>query len=685
MADFILEIGLEEMPAHLVTSSEKQLIDRVSDFLDEHRLDYEAMKPFSTPRRLAVELTGLATGSKAVEEEKRGPAIDRAKDDNGDWSKAAQGFARGQKTTPEALIEKDGYLWAKTEIAGVSAAEILAKLGKEVVEKMTFSTYMKWGNHSFAYIRPIRWLVALLDQDVVDFSVLDVQTGRTTRGHRFLSTENVTIAGAAEYEQTLQDAFVMADAAKRKATIQAQLEKIAQSQNWHLNLTTDQAQDLLEEVNNIVEWPTAFAGNFDQKYLDLPKEVLITSMRDHQRFFFVTDDQGDLLPHFLSVRNGNEENLANVVAGNEKVLVARLEDAVFFYQEDQQKSIDDYMDRVKKLVFHEKIGTVYEHMVRVRALAGQLGQVLGLSYEELSDLNRATEIYKFDLMTGMVGEFDELQGVMGEHYAKLFGENDVVAHAILEHYLPTSATGAVAASKIGAVLAVADKLDSIVTFFAADLIPSGANDPYGLRRAATGVVKTLEAHDWRLDLETVLANFKDQNKNVADADLAQVMAFLTDRVKKQAADAGVRSDIVSAGTANVVTGDLVYVADRTAVLAKHSKDANFRDVIESFSRVSRLASKERSDVPVKPDLFENDQEKALYAASKNLNLVDLEKQGAESLYQALAALQEPIAAYFENTLVNDKKKAIKNNRYAQLQALDKLIVGLGDIEKIVVK
>ncbi|GAP02199.1 glycyl-tRNA synthetase subunit beta [Fructobacillus pseudoficulneus] len=685
MADFILEIGLEEMPAHLVTSSEKQLVDRVSDFLADHRLGYKEIKPFSTPRRLAVQLTDLAAGSEAVQDEKRGPAIDRAKDDNGEWSKAAQGFARGQKTTPEQLVEKDGYLWAKTEIKGVSAAEILTKLGEEVVEKMTFSTYMKWGNHSFSYIRPIRWLVALLDQEVVDFTVLDVKTGNTTRGHRFLSTENVQVTAASNYEKDLEAAFVVVDATKRKATITKQLEQIAKDQKWHLDLTTDQAEDLLEEVNNIVEWPTAFAGNFDKKYLDLPKEVLITSMRDHQRFFFVTDDEGELLPHFFSVRNGNEENLANVVAGNEKVLVARLEDAVFFYQEDQQKSIDDYMERVKKLVFHEKIGTVYEHMMRVRGLAGQLGQALGLSYEELSDLNRATEIYKFDLMTGMVGEFDELQGVMGEHYAKLFGENDVVAHAILEHYLPTSATGAVADSKIGAVLAIADKLDSIVTFFAADLIPSGANDPYGLRRAATGVVRTLEAHDWHLNLLDILANFSKQNKEVADTDLAQIINFLTDRVRKLAADSGVRSDIVTAGTANVVTGDLVYVADRTNVLAKHAKDTNFRDVMEALSRVTRLASKEKVEAPVKPNLLENDQEKALYEASKDLDLANLEAEGAEALYQALAALQAPIAAYFDNTLVNDPKKAVKNNRYAQLNALSTLINGLGDIEQIVIK
>ncbi|MCK8616974.1 glycine--tRNA ligase subunit beta [Fructobacillus sp. M158] len=685
MADYILEIGLEEMPAHLVTASEKQLVKRVKDFLDEHRLAVQEMKPFSTPRRLAVELVGLAEGSEAVSEIKRGPAVDRAKDEDGNWTKAAQGFARGQGTTPEELTEKDGYLWAEKQIAGVPAAEILSKIGSEVVEQMTFTTYMKWGNHAFHYIRPIRWLVSLLDDQVVPFSVLDVTAGQTTRGHRFLSTEDVAIASAKDYEKTLNDAFVMVDAAKRKQTIVNQLETIAKDNNWQLDLQSAMAKDLLEEVNNIVEWPTAFAGNFDEKYLKLPKEVLITSMRDHQRFFFVTNKEGDLLPHFLSVRNGNADHIGNVARGNEKVLVARLEDAAFFYKEDQQKSINDYMDRVKKLVFHEKIGTVYEHMERVQGLSAELAQALGLSKEEEADLDRASQIYKFDLMTGMVGEFDELQGVMGEHYAKLFGEKHAVAKAIYEHYLPTSADGVVSQSKFGAVLAIADKLDSIVTFFAHDMAPSGANDPYGLRRAATGVVRTLEAFDWHLDLLALLTTFKEKNGEVTDANLNLVIGFLTDRVRKQALDAGIRKDIVTAGTANVITGDFVYVADRTKVLAAHATDADFREVMESLSRVARLAKKVPVDAPVQPALLANDQEKALYEATKNLYLKTLEAAGAEKLYQALAALQAPIADYFDNTMVNDDDETVKNNRYAQLGAINKLINGLGNIEEIVIK
>ncbi|MDY5161893.1 glycine--tRNA ligase subunit beta [Leuconostoc citreum] len=686
MSTFLLEIGLEEVPAHLVTSSESQLVARTKEFLAAHRLTVGDIKPFSTPRRLALQLCDVAEESEALSEEKRGPSVERAKDENGEWSKAAQGFARGQGATPEAFEVRDGYVWLTKHTTGVPANQILSQIGEEVVSQMKFTTYMKWANHSFLYVRPIRWLVALLDEQVINFNVLDIATGRVTRGHRFLSTEHVTISDAQAYEETLQSAYVLADAENRKAQIKSQLETIANRNHWVLSLDNAPAQDLLEEVNNIVEWPTAFSGSFDQKYLEVPDEVLITSMREHQRFFYVRDTTGKLLPHFLSVRNGDTAHLDNVIAGNEKVLVARLEDAEFFYREDQQKKIADYMAKVKTLVFHEKIGTVYEHMQRVGLLAEKLADALDFDDDKKTDLARAAEIYKFDLMTGMVGEFDELQGVMGEHYARLFGENERVATAIREHYMPTSANGNIAKSDVGAVLAIADKLDAIVTFFAANLIPSGSNDPYGLRRAATGVVRTLTTKHWHIALQPVLAEFMAATGTVtASADLMAVLSFVVDRVRKLALDDDIRQDIVSAGTDNFATADIVYLTDRIQVLANHAHDNNFREVISALTRVARLAEKTPVSLNVNPQLFENETEKALYAATSELQLVALEAKGAEALYQALAALQMPISAYFDATMVNVDNEQIKNNRYAQLNIINQLIAGLGNLEDIVIK
>lgn len=685
MSTFLLEIGLEEIPAHLVTSSENQLIERTKKFLSEHRLTVGDIKPYSTPRRLAVVLTDVAETSESLSEEKRGPSVDRAQDENGNWTKAALGFARGQGANPEAFEIKDGYVWLTKHTAGVAANEILAKIGDEVVAQMKFSTYMKWANHSFLYVRPIRWLVALLDSEVISFNVLDITTDRFTRGHRFLSSEHVEIASADNYVTTLQGANVVVDATVRKNEIRSQLNAIAEANGWVLQLETDAAQDLLEEVNNIVEWPTAFAGSFDEKYLEIPDEVLITSMREHQRFFFVTNEKGQLLPHFLSIRNGNREHLNNVIAGNEKVLVARLEDAEFFYHEDQTKSISDYMTKVKKLVFHEKIGTVYEHMQRTGALASAMAAALKFDETQQADLSRASEIYKFDLMTGMVGELDELQGIMGEHYAKLFGEDDAVATAIREHYMPTSANGEVARSEIGALLAVADKLDSIVTFFAAGLIPSGSNDPYGLRRAATGIVRTLVDKKWHIDLLPLLADFVQQQGKVTDTDLTTVVDFMLDRVRKLSLDAGIRQDIVTAGLGNVDMADIVYISQRVEVLSQHSGDGNFRDVIEALTRVDRLAVKQVTNTTVDPTKFENQSEKDLYQATLTLDLNTLMHDGAENLYMALANLQQPIAAYFDETMVNAEDESVKDNRYAQLNVIQRLTNGLGDLTQIVIK
>ncbi|MBK0039919.1 MULTISPECIES: glycine--tRNA ligase subunit beta [Leuconostoc] len=685
MSTFLLEIGLEEIPAHLVTSSENQLIERTKKFLSEHRLTVGDIKPYSTPRRLAVVLTDVAETSESLSEEKRGPSVDRAQDENGNWTKAALGFARGQGANPEAFEIKDGYVWLTKHTAGVAANEILAKIGDEVVAQMKFSTYMKWANHSFLYVRPIRWLVALLDSEVISFNVLDITTDRFTRGHRFLSSEHVEIASADNYVTTLQGANVVVDATVRKNEIRSQLNAIAEANGWVLQLETDAAQDLLEEVNNIVEWPTAFAGSFDEKYLEIPDEVLVTSMREHQRFFFVTNEKGQLLPHFLSIRNGNREHLNNVIAGNEKVLVARLEDAEFFYHEDQTKSISDYMTKVKKLVFHEKIGTVYEHMQRTGALASAMAAALMFDETQQADLSRASEIYKFDLMTGMVGEFDELQGIMGEHYAKLFGEDDAVATAIREHYMPTSANGEVARSEIGALLAVADKLDSIVTFFAAGLIPSGSNDPYGLRRAATGIVRTLVDKKWHIDLLPLLADFVQQQGKVTDTDLTTVVDFMLDRVRKLSLDAGIRQDIVTAGLGNVDMADIVYISQRVEVLSQHSGDGNFRDVIEALTRVDRLAVKQVTNTTVDPTKFENQSEKDLYQATLTLDLNTLMHDGAENLYMALANLQQPIAAYFDETMVNAEDESVKDNRYAQLNVIQRLTNGLGDLTQIVIK
>lgn len=686
---FLLEIGLEEMPAHVVTPSIKQLVQKTKKYLKDERISFDDIKSFSTPRRLAIQLTGLADKQPDVDEEVKGPAKKIALDKDGNWSKAAQGFTRGQGVTVDDITFKElkgtEYVYVNKHIAGQPVESVLAGL-KDVITGMTFPTMMKWGSYHFEYIRPIKWLVALLDDKVIPFQILDVATDRETRGHRFLG-KTVTLNTATDYEAALTSEFVIADAAKRKAEIRTQIDRLASDNNWVVKIN----EDLLEEVTNLVEWPTAFAGGFDDKYLAIPDEVLITSMRDHQRFFYVSDEAGKLLPHFISVRNGNDNHLENVISGNEKVLAARLSDAMFFYEEDQKQTINDYVERLKTVSFHDKISTMYEKMQRVTAIAGKLGQTLGLTEAQLKDVTRAAQIYKFDLVTGMVGEFAELQGVMGEKYALLNGETPAVAQAVREHYMPISADGDLPASTEGAVLALADKLDSILTFFAAGMVPSGSNDPYALRRQATGIVRIIRANDWHFDQDLVNAAIAAETAaNVAPeldqaAQVSAVEAFLKDRIKVTLLGEKVKHDVVDA----VIEGpntDLLDNFTAAQVLSDHQTDDDFKGTIEALNRVLRLAQKADAAkvAAVDPALFENDSEKGLYDA---VNEVAAKATGLAipAYYNALAGLKPAINAYFEATMVMADDEKVKNNRLSQLSQLAQLILRLGDLNQLIVK
>lgn len=688
---FLLEIGLEEIPAHVVTPSAAQLVQRVAAFLKEERLPFGKLVSFSTPRRLAVKIENLADKQADLEEEAKGPAKKIALDKDGNWSKAAIGFSRGQKSSPEQIFFKElkgtEYAYVKKFIPGKSAATVLQGL-QQVVASMTFPTMMRWGNNDFKYVRPLRWLVALLDDTVVPFQILDVKTDRLSQGHRFLG-KTVSLENAAAYPQALEAEYVIADAAQRKQMITQQLTELAQKNAWKIVIEPE----LLEEVNNLVEYPTVFAGHFAAKYLEIPDEVLITSMKDHQRFFYVLDQNDKLLPNFVSVRNGNREYLEKVVAGNEKVLTARLEDAAFFYHEDQKHTIAEFVERLKRVMLHDKIGTVSEKMARVHLLAQQLGKILGLSPTENTALLRAAQIYKFDLVTGMVGEFSELQGVMGEKYALLQGEKPAVATAIREHYLPISAEGELPQTVVGAVLALADKLDSIMDFFAAGMVPTGSNDPYALRRQATGIVRILLARKWQLsavDLTALVTrNYEEAPslyaKIAPQNNKAEVEVFIVERIKKLLSSEQFDYDVVETVTA-LTKNSFVAIMAAAAVLQKHKVEVDFKETIEALTRVLRLAKKvsPANLKIINKKLFENDSETKLYAAVESV-AADSKGKTSEERYALLKTLQPVIAEYFEETMVMAKDEAVRNNRLAQLVKIADLTAPFGDLTKLNVK
>lgn len=686
---FLLEIGVEEMPAHVVSPSIKQLDKRVRDYLKEQRISFDDIQEFATPRRMALLISGLADKQPDIDEEVKGPAKKIAQDAEGNWSKAAIGFTRGQGVTVDDITFKElkgvEYVYVDKHVAGQSVNDILTGLN-DVIMAMNFPTMMKWSTHKFEFVRPIKWLVALLDDQVIPFSILDVTTGRQTFGHRFLGG-TVELSTATDYEAALEDEYVIANQDKRKGLIRDQITQIADEHQWVVDID----EDLLEEVNNLVEWPTAFNGGFDEQYLVLPDEVLITSMKEHQRFFYARDQAGKLLPDFISVRNGNAEHLANVARGNERVLTARLEDAKFFYEEDQQVTIEQYVERLKNVAFHDKIGSMYEKMQRVTVLAQLIGTKLGFTAAELTDLKRASEIYKFDLTTGMVGEFAELQGVMGEKYALLNGENAAVARAVREHYMPISAEGALPDSKVGSVLALADKLESILSFFSVGMIPSGSNDPYALRRQAYGIVRIVADKQWHLDLldiepELVTAMTAagvnpafDMTKVTSD-----VHSFISERIRLALDGKKYRHDIVETAISGK-QNDIVNVMEAAATLDAHKDDANFKDSIEALTRVLRIADKNDADASLAVDA-------ALFQAPSEQQLLDqvtaIENKPAETidgLYQQLAGLQPTIAQYFEDNMIMDKNEQVKNNRLHQLTRIAQLTEELGNLNELIVK
>ena len=624
--NLLVELGLEELPAYVVTPSEKQLGEKMAAFLGENRLSYESIQTFSTPRRLAVRVLGLADQQTDLTEDFKGPSKKIALDADGNFSKAAQGFVRGKGLTVDDIefreVKGEEYVYVTKHEAGKSAKEVLAGI-PEVLASLTFPVSMHWANNSFEYIRPVHTLIVLLG------------------------------------DEDLRTVYVIADSKERENMIREQIKAIEAEQGVQVQIE----EGLLNEVLNLVEYPTTFMGGFDTKYLDVPEDVLVTSMETHQRYFVVRDLDGRLKPNFISVRNGNAEHLENVVRGNEKVLVARLEDGEFFWREDQKLKIEDLVAKLANVTFHEKIGSLSEHMARAGVIAASLAEKAGLTAEEKAAVARAAEIYKFDLLTGMVGEFDELQGIMGEKYALLAGEDEAVATAIREHYLPDSADGALPETKVGAILALADKLDTLLSFFSVGLIPSGSNDPYALRRATQGIVRILDAFGWHIPMDELIDSLYGLSFDSLSYDnQAEVIRFIKARVDKMMGSTpkDIKEAVLSGS--NFVVADMLEAAE---ALSEAAKTDGYKAAVESLSRAFNLAEKADTSVAVDASLFENDQEKALAQAAESLELTG---SASDKLAQ-LFVLSPVIDAFFDNTMVMADDVAVKNNRLALLSAL----------------
>ncbi len=684
--DLLLEIGLEEMPARFIRGSIQQLEEKVRNWMDGNGIERGDVSVFSTPRRLAVLVKDVAESQQDTEEEAKGPAKKIAQDENGNWSKAALGFSRSQGMSPEDIYFKEikgvEYAHIKRFIKGKRTFELLPQLQK-LVEDMHFPNNMKWGSHQLRYVRPIRWLVALFGNEVIPFTIAGVSTGKDTKGHRFLG-EDISIDRPEDYVEALHSQFVVANAQNRKQRIIEQITELEKENGWSVPIE----EDLLEEVTNLVEYPTAFSGKFDDKFLGLPEEVLITSMKTHQRYFPVKDAKGSLLPYFISVRNGGNSHIDTVAKGNEKVLRARLADGEFFYEEDQKLEIADALRKLESIIYHEKIGTLAQKVNRIQKITRELSILLGLSENETQLAGRAAEICKFDLVTNMVGEFPELQGIMGEKYALQKGEAEEVAKAVNEHYQPRHAQDDIPGSLTGAIVGVADKLDTIVTAFAIGLIPTGSHDPYALRRNATGIVNILKGMNWNISLENLLyrvINITEEDLSIENEELVEnLVQFFKLRMKHLLQEQNIRYDIVEA----VLGGELGSVPDiisRASTINEHKDEEGFKETIESLARVMNIAQKAEGEDEVNSALFENNEEEQLYNEYKHVLDTFATENNAETRFSALKILSPAITAYFDHTMVMSEDENIRKNRLAQMKKLSDVLGSFAMMNEIQVK
>lgn len=686
--DYLFEIGTEEMPAHVVAKSVKQLADRTGKFLKDNGLSFKNIKTFSTPRRLTILVQELAEKQADIDEIKKGPSKKIALDKDGNWSKAAEGFVRGQNMSVDDIyfqkIKDVEYAYIHVKKEGKKATEILLGMD-QIVKELAFPTKMRWGNYDLEFVRPIHWIVSLFGSEIIPVKILDIVAGRKTYGHRFLG-ESLVLATSDDYESALKSQFVIADANQRKNMILSQINSLCEKNNWQVKIDSG----LLEEVTNLVEYPTIFSGSFNEKYLNIPKEVLITSMKDNQRYFEVYDHEGTLINHFIAIRNGNSDYLDNVIAGNEKVLVARLDDAQFFYDEDKKYPLSHFVEKLSSVSFHDKIGSMAEKMLRVKLIGEYIGKKINLSSSELADFDRAADIYKFDLVTNMVGEFAELQGIMGTHYAELAGERKAVSQAIKESYLPSSADGDLPITKIGSLLSIADKLDTIIAFFGAGMIPNSSNDPYALRRSAYGIVRILINQSWNISIEDALKDIIAllKGKTVAklpndEATQAEISDFIINRVKQllqvKKYSYDVIDTVLASNQQNVA--NILSIAD---ILQENHDDSKFKKVVESLTRIANILKKaDFSEAgQINPDLFENNSEKALY---DKINLLLDKSLDVKTLYSEFVQLQPVIDEYFDSNMILDKNEAVKINRLSQLKLIYKLALEFGDLSKLVIK
>lgn len=676
------EIGTEEIPAFDLAGAVKQLSTMVPSLLDDAAIPHGAVKIFSSPRRLIVIAEEIPEATEEKNEVFKGPSAKIAFDAEGNPTKAAQGFARGKGVDPSSLVVEDGYVYARAHTPSVNVASLLSSVLNKIIHGLSWPRSQRWGVQSEYFTRPVRWIVALFGNEVIDFTFAGLVAGRTTYGHRFLAPGPFEVADADSLVDVVRSASVIPSEAEREQVIR---EGVAKAEA-ETGFTAVLHPKTLVEVINLAEYPTVLVGTFDEEFLKVPEEIIVDAMLVHQRYFPLYDKDGKLTNRFIVVSNGDPACAETIVDGNERVVRARLYDAKFFYDEDLKQPLESYVDHLGEVVFQEKLGTMLDKTNRIQRLADHLAEDAGLAGQDLSDVERAARLCKADLVTSAVVEFTSVQGVMGSYYAAASGETAQVAQAIEQHYRPRFAGDEAPDTVVGKIVAIADKLDTVCGLFAVGQGPTGSSDPFALRRSAIGIVAMLSGKDavevsLVAAIDAALASYAQQGIEFdSDAARRDVIEFFITRTKVMMRDAGNSIDAIDAVLSAGIQEPVELINRVSALEAARSEQPEaFEDLATAYARANNLCDSKLGTEVNEGLLSEVEQAlvRAVGQAESNVTSA-LENNNYAAALSELAALRKPIDLFFENTMVMDEDQALRENRLRLLNSFVAVFANVAD-------
>ena len=682
----LLEIGTEEIPAKLVKQIYNNFQGKIDELLAEYRIDCEDIEVYGAPRRIVVKLNGLSKYQKQEVNEIKGPPKNIAFDQEGNPTKAAKGFARGLKIKVSELIERETqkgvYLYAVIEKERKQTKELLKIIYKRLIKEVNLPIKMRWGSHKLSFIRPIHWLLALYNDEVIEFEIEHLKSDNFTRGHRFLFDKKLVVDSVDQYQELLKKAYVIVRPQQRREIILEEIETIIYEEELLFNIDNK----LLDEVIHLVEYPSPFLATFNQKYLKLPEPVIVTPLKEHQKYFPFWKQNGELSNKFIVVKEGSKKNIDLVRSGNENVLKARLEDAEFYYQRDVNKDLDYFLENLKGLILREELGSMYDKTQRNISLSSKIAESLNFSEENLAKIKKAAKYAKIDLVSQMVREFPELQGVMGSIYVENHNIDSDIALAVKEHYLPDSAKSKLPKTELGKIVSLSDKIDTLTGFFGINLIPSGSQDPYGLRRAAIGILRLLEDLNYEVEIDRLfqfsLDVFSESEQNLqlnSKQLLNKIRVFILDRIQYTFRERGYDVDLIR----TVIYGlplSIPLIKKVINLLDELKDNELFEDFLTAFNRVDSII-KDIEQKEINTDLFKKEEEKVLYKKYKKTNKEVkkyIDRRDFKKAFHSLIEIIEPVHDFFEEVRVMSEDEKIKENRLALLNKIKLLMKSLGD-------